>query len=100
MEGFYYDPKHGGCLRRIVRLDQGGYGILGVYGSDEPWPGEPWHAIMWEEGGRGRWHVHFVGKVKRRKHYRAVSRGRALDWDDGNTWVRLFAHPSQFAGAR
>lgn len=99
MEGFYFDPKHGGCLRRIVRVDANHLAILGVYGDDERWPGAPWHAVMWEEGAPGHWHVHFTGKVKRRKHYRAVSRGRSLHWDDGNAWQRLYVHASQLGHA-
>ena len=96
MEGFYYDPKHGGCLRRIVRIGTQQY-ILGVYGDDEPWPGESWYAVMRSTGKPGHWRVHFSGKVKRRKYYDACFVGRSLHWDDGNVWPLMFHHPSQLA---
>ena len=35
IEGFYFDPWHGGCLRRIAKVNENHYKIYGVYGNDE-----------------------------------------------------------------
>ena len=35
IEGFYFYPWHGGCLRRIVKVKEHHYKIYGVYGNDE-----------------------------------------------------------------
>ena len=94
LEGFYYDPKHGGCLRRIERLGPETWIVHGVYGSDEaPRTGEYWWAWM-EDAGDGGVRVDFEGKCKRRRHYRARLVGTALCWDDGNAWQRLHVHPA------
>ena len=46
IDGLYYDPKHGGCLRKIVLQDtQGTYKITGAYGNDEPNTGTKWYVI-------------------------------------------------------
>ena len=32
---YYFDPKHGGCLRIMNKIDKDSYTIHGPYGSDE-----------------------------------------------------------------
>jgi len=100
MEGYYYDPKHGACLRRIRRVDQSRLVIDGVYGDDEPVSaGHPWTAhvhVLSSTNGETDVIVDFAGKQKRRKLYRAVYANRYLHWDDGNVWVQMFTHSGQF----
>ena len=96
MEGLYYDPKHGGCLRRLRHSSAQTYTIDGVYGNDEPLTNGYWYAIV-TAGRRGALQVDFEGKLKRRRHYCATYRARRIEWDDGNVWVQLYAHPAQLA---
>ena len=46
MEGVYYDPKHGHCVRVLQRDANGDMYIMGVYGDDEApgRPGQTWRA--------------------------------------------------------
>ena len=92
--GYYYDPKHGGCLRRIRNTGPDEYIIDGVYGRDEqPRTGRYWHATVRAQGTH--LDVHFDGKCKLRKHYTARLRNRSILWDDANVWIRLYVHPKQ-----
>lgn len=99
MEGWYYDPKHGGCLRRVV-CSGSRFTILGVYGSDEsPRTHQSWTADVTVVGrGPGdlvKLVVNFTGKVKRKKMHLATYVARTIRWDDGNVWLQLYVHPSQ-----
>lgn len=100
MDGWYFDPKHGGCLRRVRRVTSTSYRIDGVYGDDEAvGAGVPWHAVarvVAREPGVLRLKVFFVGKLKRRRTYDAAYAERVLHWDDGNAWIQMYVHaPSQ-----
>lgn len=89
IEGVWFDPLHGGCLRTIS-----GNRILGVYGSDEQCTGDPWYATFTRDGNKV--HVHFVGKPgKVPQHMVTRLDGRMLRWSDGNVWRKLYAHRSQ-----
>ena len=93
MEGYYFDPKHGGCLRTVRRTSNDDYLILGVYGSDEACEG-PWHAHATRLWGNV-FRVDFAGKAKRRRFLRCALHSRHISWDDGNVWKRLFVDPTQ-----
>ena len=114
--GVYFDPWHGGCLRRIVHIDADTYGIHGVYGRDaglpepegveydpEPsaWTNRYWFAtcrIVSTEKNQSELHVDFTAKPnKKRKHYTATHDAdeRVIKWDDGNRWKQLYYHRAQ-----
>lgn len=114
--GFYFDPRHGGCLRRIVKVGADAYKIYGVYGSDEgvqvarnveydPEPSELthnfWHAsLRVQKKTEHLQHlaVDFTGKAgKKRLQYTAIydAKKRTIDWDDTNTWKQLYYHDKQ-----
>ena len=89
MDGFWYDPLHGGCLRRIRDGK-----ILGVYGNDERTTGAPWFATYARIGSSVA--VDFAGKPgKIPQKMTATLDGRSLRWSDGNVWKRLYMHRSQ-----
>jgi hypothetical protein len=95
MDGFWFDPKHGGCLRRIVRVDATTYHVRGVYGDDEAIaPGQPWTAVIaWSDGC---YRVDFAGKPTKKTRFLTVRhRGRRLVWCDGNVWRRMYLHTGQ-----
>ena len=104
MEGYYFDPYHGGCLRVIRKRGDGTFFILGVYGSDEPSTNRPWTATAsllpqktWMGGQRMS--VDFGGKVHLTHStlYRATwypERG-VIRWQDGNRWKKMHVSPSQ-----
>ena len=103
MEGLYYDPLHGHCLRAIRRTGLETYRIVGVYGDDEcPYTHLPWTAEMRllhrAEGGEV-FRVDFRGKpLKANRYMTAVFRARSLHWiEDGNVWRQLYTHPVQTA---
>ena len=102
LDGFYLDPKHGNCLRRIETLNRGEYRIRGVYGNDEPHTGGPWSAIMTIKDD-GRYLVDFAGKIERKERFLhawpcANDKGRTdVCWADGNRWSRIYEHPTQFS---
>ena len=101
LTGYYFDPKHGGCLRRIVGIGEE-YRVIGVYGSDEASVGV-WHAVV--TPGKASWRgyvpltVNFTGKTELthaliyRARYWPVY--RSITWEDGNRWTRMYVHPSQ-----
>lgn len=102
MQGYYYDPLHGGCLRLVTQTSSSSYLIRGVYGSDETHTHEPWTAVAREHGTHGehgrRFLVDFAGKpCKRPRYLTCVYVDRTLRWEeDGNVWVQLYVHrPSQ-----
>jgi len=98
MEGYWFDPKHGGCLRLISKDEKGAYVIHGAYGDDEPPANaeEYWFARA-ESSSDGAFLVDFVGKPhKVRKRYSASLYGRNLHWDDGNVWRKAYTTPRLF----
>lgn len=116
LAGFYYDPWHGGCLRRILRVNQDTYKILGVYGNDDStrvskrveYDLEPalmtnkfWHAkliVVKREEDSYLLSVDFSEKRgKKRFHYKAtyVVKERVIKWDDTNIWKQMYYHPKQ-----
>lgn len=107
LAGFYFDAKHGGCLRRIVRRGDGRFKVLGVHGDDEDPPHQYWYAMVdmgqhalgaaSEEYSLA---VDFSGKPsKKAKKMKATwnRRKRCIYWEDGNTWQKLFVHWKQFS---
>ena len=62
IEGFYYDPQHGGCLRKIVLYAQNKYKIIGAYGNDEPNTGSKWHVIATKTRRKNMYYVDFSSK--------------------------------------
>tara|TARA_B100000214_G_C23963918_1_gene626724 strand:- start:758 stop:1120 length:363 start_codon:yes stop_codon:yes gene_type:complete len=116
IEGFYFDPWHGGCLRRISMVKENQYKIHGVYGNDEiikqpknveyhPESSEKtnkyWYAIMEickVEKNLYYLKVYFKGKPgKKRLYYDAVydEKKRRIKWDDTNIWKQLYYHKKQ-----
>uniref|UniRef100_A0A6C0L0S9 Uncharacterized protein n=1 Tax=viral metagenome TaxID=1070528 RepID=A0A6C0L0S9_9ZZZZ len=93
LTGYYYDPKHGGCLRKISKIDENSFKIIGAYGNDEPNTNKKWTAIMKKTKKRDEYLVDFSGK----KHVnhgsyisKWVNKDRVLKWEDGNTWVLMY----------
>jgi hypothetical protein len=116
LAGFYYDPWHGGCLRRILKVNEDTYRILGVYGNDETtnvskkleYDPEPsfmtnkfWHArlvVMEKNEDIYKLSVDFSEKEgKKRFTYKAtyVVKERIIRWDDSNVWKQLYYHSKQ-----
>lgn len=116
LAGFYYDPWHGGCLRRIIKVNEDTYRILGVYGNDEStkvskkleYDPEPssmtnkfWNAtlvVTEKKEDVYKLNVDFSQKKgKQRFTYNAmyVVKERVIKWDDSNTWKQLYYHPKQ-----
>lgn len=101
MKGYYFDPKHGGCLRTIDGKHNK-YTIHGVYGSDEKNTGAPWtiNATVspevqrdWRRDSFHSVNVDFTGKVvHHRIHYKArwYPTKRIIKWEDGNYWKQMF----------
>ena len=61
--GYYYDPKHGECLRKITQINKTLYRITGAYGKDEINTGKKWTALVYEVS-RNYYKVDFSGKKK------------------------------------
>lgn len=99
MQGWYYDPLHGHCLRRVRRVSPDVYEITGVYGNDEPHTHRSWTASMTvlEHGKSTRLQVDFAGKpIKKNRFMTAVYKDRKIHWkEDGNVWHQLYVHPRQ-----
>ena len=116
IEGFYFDPWHGGCLRRISKIGKNQYKIHGVYGNDDnlslprnveyhPEPSTStnkyWFATIQVDATVANLqylNVDFGGKPgKKRMHYRAVydSKKRVIRWDDSNKWKQMYFHKKQ-----
>lgn len=116
IEGFYFDPWHGGCLRRISKVKENNYKIHGVYGNDEKLK-IPKNVEYHSEGSETTnkyWYatlkicsvnqnlktlkVYFGGKLgKKRLEYDAVydENKRHIKWDDGNVWKQVYYHRRQ-----
>ena len=101
IQGYYFDPKHGGCLRNIIKSGRSSYSILGVYGNDELLgPGKFWSAIMTvgeEKDGKTSLVVHFNNKVKVHTKMNASfdMETKIITWEDGNRWLPCYCHPAQ-----
>ena len=116
IEGLYFDPWHGGCLRRIEKLKENNYKIHGVYGNDEEinipetleydkdlknMLNKYWHATL--EIYERRKHFYYLNvnfeykKGKKRIHYKAIynERKRIIKWDDTNKWKQMHYHVNQ-----
>lgn len=93
LSGLWYDPKHGGCLRRIT-----GNKIIGVYGDDETSDGT-WYANFIRNGRQVN--VHFVGKPEKVPKCMVATLSRnSLRWSDGNVWRRMNYHKNQLKHIR
>ena len=103
MNGFYHDPLHGHCLRRIDRTSYDTYRIVGVYGDDEsPHTNALWTATMRVievDGDEIRLRVDFAGKLGKADRFMTASyKDRRLRWiEDGNEWHQLFVHAQQLS---
>ena len=102
MEGFYSDPLHGHCLRRIrVMVPFQSYRIDGVYGHDEPNDGGYWHAhvrVLSRTETRWSLQVDFSGKPTKKKKVLKASffpQSRRIQWEDRNVWKQMYTHPTQ-----
>ena len=116
LEGFYFDPWHGGCLRRISKIGGNYYKIHGVYGNDElislpqnveyhsessETTNKYWYATLHVHNVCKNFYylkVNFEGKPgKKRLHYNAVydKNKRHIKWDDTNTWKQIYYHKKQ-----
>ena len=102
LQGWYYDPLHGGCLRRVRRTSRDRYRITGVYGDDEPHTGGSWYALVTAAPADGvaeeriDLRVDFVGKPsKSNRLMTARWSRRRIYWDDGNVWQMLHVSPEQ-----
>lgn len=113
--GFYFDPWHGGCLRRIVHLRGYTYRIYGVYGNErktqvllrdyDPEPSfmtdRPWDATLHVLKKQGHFYhlsVNFTGKRgKKRVLYSARydAERRVIEWDDTNMWRQMYYNDTQ-----
>ena len=91
MEGVYYDPNHGGCVRILERRDATHYVVTGAYGDGElEHAGTPWRAHITAHGKFLT--VDFKGKrTKHARVYHALwcPAVRQIAWEDGNVWKRL-----------
>lgn len=93
---YYYDRKHGGCLRVITNEGQGQYRIKGAYGNDETEKGY-WFANAEEttviEKNNSKYNLIVDFSEKKEithdvKQY-AYKFGRKIYWEDGNIWKEL-----------
>jgi len=98
MEYYFYDPFHGNCLRSIRKVNKNTYLIIGAYGSDEGKKGY-WSATAKKispkkiDGKTYNLEVNFDNKpiIKHKQIYLANWKNRKIDWEDGNTWLQLYA---------
>ena len=104
MDGVYFDPLHGRCLRSITKVTKQEYLITGVYGDDEMMPiGNLWYAhisVSSESDTSLELVVRFDGKVKdeTKKVLQATfdKQSRSIRWEDRNVWFSIVYHPSIF----
>lgn len=93
IEGWYFDPNHGNCLRKIFKMTSKKYRIVGSYGDDQPphSPGELWKATLVAKGNHLT--VDFESKtVTHASRYDALfcPTRRLIRWQDGNTWIQMY----------
>lgn len=90
--GYYYDPKHGECLRKITKINPKLFRITGAYGKDEKNTGDKWTALVYEVS-KNYYRVDFSGKKNSKVSEMYVSwipRSRSLLWADKNKWKLLY----------
>jgi hypothetical protein len=96
---YFYDPKHGNCLRTITKVDKNTYIINGAYGSDEGGKGH-WAALATKEPKEKKYKnmsynlivdFKYKKKITHVPKYHALWKGRKIHWEDGNTWLQLYA---------
>ena len=95
---YFYDPNHGNCLRIVNKVDKDTYIINGAYGSDEGKKGY-WAAITkkikktYYNGKKYNLKVDFSmkKKINHQQIYYAYMAHRKIKWQDGNTWLQLYA---------
>ena len=95
---YFYDPNHGNCLRIMNKIDKDTHIINGAYGVDEGKKGF-WAATAKEikpfikDGKKYNLKIDFSmkKKIKHEKIYYAYFHNREINWQDGNTWLQLYA---------
>lgn len=94
---YYFDPKHGGCLRIMNKTDKDSYIINGPYGSDENkegyWAADARKTKLFEHKGKKyNLIVDFSMKSEKihKNIYYARMKGREIHWQDGNTWYQMY----------
>lgn len=95
---FYYDPNHGNCLRTMNKVDTKTFVINGAYGADEGKKGY-WAAVAEKKrpfvykGQTYNLEVNFSfkNKLNHKQIYYAYMVHRKILWQDGNTWLQLYA---------
>ena len=98
MEYYFYDPLHGHCLRTMRKVNTNTYLIIGAYGSDEGKKGY-WSATakkikpQTKNGKTYNFEINFDNKpkIKHQPIYLANWKDRKIHWEDGNTWLQLYA---------
>jgi len=92
MEYYFYDPKHGGCLRIIRKVDKNLWVINGAYGNDEKQKGH-WVAFAKKIKDKNyNLEVDFSHKkVNHAQIYKALWKNRKIHWQDGNTWIQMYS---------
>jgi hypothetical protein len=94
---YFYDPKHGNCLRVLYKNDKNTYIINGGYGNDEGKKGY-WAAILHKKSNfqykEDTYNCSIDFSMKKRKNhkniYHAYWSDRKIKWQDGNTWIQLY----------
>ena len=95
---FFFDPNHGNCLRTMNLIDKHKYIINGAYGADEGKKGH-WAAIaekkkpFYHNGSKYNLEVNFSlkHKITHKQIYFAYMANRKIKWQDGNTWLQMYA---------
>ena len=89
---YFYDPKHGGCLRLIRKVDNF-FMIDGAYGSDEGKKGH-WFAIAKKLKNNKNFNLEvsftYKSKIKHIPLYKCNWINREIHWEDGNVWKELY----------
>ena len=101
LTGYYFDPKHGGCLRTIFRYTDTTYALMGAYGDDEVltqgdlWSGKIEIKAMVENHIPFR--LVFTGKETSKEYIEGkfMILSKTLEFSDNNTWLPMYAHPKQ-----
>ena len=92
MEGVYFDPNHGGCLRTVERRGATHLVITGAYGDGELGrAGTPWRAHATVHAGYFLTVDFSEKKTRHARVYHALwcPKVRQIAWEDGNVWKRM-----------
>ena len=104
LDGLYYDPLHGHCLRRIQRVSANEYDIIGVYGDDEqPDTWKTWYARIRASPEDDTYvlSVDFAGKPRKQNRFMTARWSqRQIHWEDGNVWKQLYVSSEQIMPRR